>query len=144
MDGQIVLVPRRIVVIDDDEDTARTFTSLLRELNQHAVAAFDGPSGIELIRQTRAQVVFLDLGMPLMDGFAVARLLRESREFDDLLLVALTGFDQPRDVQSTLVTGFDAHITKPASMEILFETLRRLTPPQTSAPRMRPVPLVSI
>lgn len=117
--------PRRVVVIDDEEDFAEMLVSLLCQLNHKAVAAFDATSGIEAIRRHKADVAFIDLGMPIMDGFSVARLIQESQEFKDLQMFALTGFDNPKDVVATLNSGFAGHIAKPASTDVILEVLRR-------------------
>jgi PAS domain S-box-containing protein len=112
-------VPRRVLVVDDNVDAA-TMLSTVLELHGHDVrAVFDGPTALATLEQHDAEVVLLDLGMPLMDGFEVARRLRALPNGRDLLLVALTGWGQDHDRMRTAAAGFDEHLTKPVDIEHL-------------------------
>lgn len=101
----------RVLVVDDVPDNAQTLAELLDLWGHDAQAVFSGPRALEVVAQFSPHVVFLDLGMPEMDGFTVARALRQ--RYPHLVLVALTGYGQERDRQRTREAGFDHHLTKP-------------------------------
>ena len=82
------------------------------------------PSAIEAARTFRPDVVFMDIGMPQMDGYEVARRLRQQPELADLVLVALTGYGQDEDRRQALEAGFNYHLVKPASLETLEQLLQ--------------------
>ncbi len=104
----------RVLVVDDNVDAADSLGMLLRLAGQEVRVAYDGPTALALAPEFRPQVVVLDLGMPSMDGFAVARRLREQPGFRDALLVALTGWGNEEDKRRTREAGFDHHMVKPA------------------------------
>jgi signal transduction histidine kinase/DNA-binding response OmpR family regulator len=111
LDGQ-VLKRSRILIVEDNED-ARQMLQMLLMLTGHEVhAAGDGPSGLEMARTKRPDIVVIDLGLPGMDGFEVARRLRAGPE-TDVRLIALSGYGQPEDRRKTLDAGFDMHLVKP-------------------------------
>jgi signal transduction histidine kinase/CheY-like chemotaxis protein len=107
---------RRVLVVDDNVDAAETLATLLR-LKGHAVdIAYDGPSAIEAANRHAPEIVFLDIGMPGMDGLAVASRLRSSPAVSPHpLLVAVTGWGQDEDRRRTERAGFDFHLVKPVS-----------------------------
>lgn len=108
--------PRRIVVVEDQDD-AREMFRLLLEARGHSVAeAVDGPSGVEAIRIERPDIAFVDIGLPSMNGFEVAKAVRSERDLDGVTLVALSGYGAAADVQKARDAGFDAHVTKPADL----------------------------
>ncbi len=105
---------RRVLVIDDNQDTAASLAMLLRLWGHEIRTANDGASGLKAAESYRPQVVLLDIGLPGMDGYELARRLRA--EFGSrLLLVALTGYGQEEDRQKALRAGFNAHLVKPAA-----------------------------
>ena len=123
---------RRILVVDDNVDAANSLAALL-EMEGHEVhAAYDGAQALELCRQLQPEIVFLDLGMPTMDGFEVARHLRASPATGQALLVALTGWGQPADRLRTAEADFDAHLVKPVELDeisaLLNQPARKLPP----------------
>ena len=79
----------------------------------------DGPAALEALAAYRPTVVLLDIGMPGMDGYEVARRIREQSEWRELMLIALTGWGQEEDRQRTSQAGFDHHLIKPADMSAL-------------------------
>jgi CheY-like chemotaxis protein len=81
--------------------------------------ANDGPAALAAIESYRPDVVLLDIGMPGMDGFEVARRIRENRNNDNLVLIALTGWGQAEDRNRTQAAGFDHHLVKPADITAL-------------------------
>lgn len=106
---------RRVLIIEDNIDAAETLRDALT-LNGHEVAvAYNGPDGIVLAHELKPDLVFCDLGLPVMDGFAVARALRAAPELRRAVLVALSGYTMPEDQQRALEAGFDRHLAKPPS-----------------------------
>jgi two-component system CheB/CheR fusion protein len=89
---------------------------------------FDGAAAIEVALRERPDVVFLDIAMPGMDGYEVARRLRKSPELDGVMLVALTGFGQEEDRRRAFEAGFDHHLVKPTSLETLHNVLSTVAP----------------
>jgi CheY-like chemotaxis protein len=97
---------------------------LLSKLGDHEVeTAFDGPSALVSIEAKRPEIVLLDIGLPGMDGYEVARTLRADRRFDDVFLVAVTGYGQEDDRQRAKAAGFDRHLVKPVETSKLRELL---------------------
>ena len=124
MPGQPATVrPRRILLIEDNADAREAMCALL-ELDGHDVqAAPDGPQGLELARTKRPEIVLIDIGLPGMDGFEVARRMRALGQ--PVVLVALTGYGQPEDRRRTQDAGFDAHLVKPVDPADLTHALAR-------------------
>ncbi len=110
--------PCRIVVVDDNVDAADSLAELLAESGHEVKVAYDGFSAFELVRAHKPSVVFLDIGLPKMDGFEVARKLRDAHG-DALVLVALTGYGQQEDRRRSKDAGFDFHIVKPPTPRAL-------------------------
>jgi CheY-like chemotaxis protein/two-component sensor histidine kinase len=107
-----------VLVVDDHGDVAESLAMLLRLWGHEVHTAPDGLSGLKAARGHRPQVVLLDIGLPGMDGYEVARRLRE--EFGPgMQLVALTGYGQEEDRQKSQAAGFDAHLVKPADPAVL-------------------------
>ena len=110
---------KRILVVDDNKDAATSLALLLR-LGGHSVqVAHDGPEALEAVRSAAPEVVLLDIGMPGMDGYEVARRLRQTPGLEGVLLVALTGWGQEHDRRRSKEAGFDHHLTKPADPQAL-------------------------
>ena len=109
----------RILVVDDNQDSAISMTLLL-ELQGHEVhVAHGGATAIQLAADKRPDVILLDIGMPGMNGYEVARHLRAQPEFADTLLVAITGYGRAADMKQTRAAGFDHHLVKPVDYEKL-------------------------
>lgn len=112
---------RRILVIEDNVDSAESLRDVL-ELFAHTVqVAFTGPEGLEKARAFRPEVVLCDIGLPGMDGYQVAREMRSDPLLREARLVALTGYAGAEDVARSREAGFDAHIVKPPVPEELEE-----------------------
>jgi signal transduction histidine kinase/ActR/RegA family two-component response regulator len=119
-DGPAMVVPaRRILVVDDNVDGARSLSILLRHAGHDVQTANDGPSALELIRPWQPQVVLLDIGMPRMSGLEVARIIRRDLGMSKTLLVAMTGYGQDEDRQRSEEAGFNAHMVKPLDLDAL-------------------------
>lgn len=106
--------PRRVLVVDDHADVAECLALLLKDLGHQVHTVYDGLSAFEAVRTFGPEVVLLDIGLPEMDGYEVARRLRAEHGPDKLLLVALTGYGQEADRLRTREAGFDEHLLKPA------------------------------
>ncbi|MEP6861133.1 MAG: chemotaxis protein CheB [Deltaproteobacteria bacterium] len=119
----------RIVLIDDQDD-ARDMLRVLFEARNHVVYdACDGANGVSLIAAHKPDVAFIDIGLPVMNGFEVAQQIRKMRELDGVMLVALSGYGNHNDVESALAAGFDEHVTKPAELKTLEAILARKRAP---------------
>ena len=116
-------VGRRVLIVDDNRDAAEAI-SLLLTLEKHVVAAVhDGRAAIEAVKTFGPEVVLLDIGLPGMNGYEVARWIREMPDARDVLLVAITGFGQEDDQRDALDAGFDLHLTKPVDLDALHRVL---------------------
>jgi PAS domain S-box-containing protein len=109
----------RILVVDDNKDAAETLAILLELWGHEAQRAHDGAKALELGASYRPDVIFLDIGLPGMDGFEVASRLREQPQTAGAVLIALTGYGQEEDRQRSRRAGFDHHLVKPVSPESL-------------------------
>jgi signal transduction histidine kinase len=124
VDAPGVAPDRRILIVDDHIGAVRMLSLLLAKLGDHEIeTAYDGPSALARIEQIHPEIVLLDIGLPGMNGYEVARTLRSKREFDDVLLVALTGYGQEEDRQRARQAGFDRHLVKPVETSKLKELL---------------------
>ncbi len=111
--------PHRILVVDDVPSAAETLATILRSRGHEVRVAFDGLSAIESVLADRPEVVLLDVAMPGLDGYEIARRLRQRPQLKDLLLVALTGYGDQESRRQALAAGFDYHIVKTADIEEL-------------------------
>jgi len=134
---------RRTLVVDDNLDVAQSLAMLLRLTGQDVRVANNGPTALELARADLPEVVFLDLGMPEMDGFEVAREFRADAALRQVVLVALTGWGQEEDRRRTREAGFDFHLVKPVALADVQRVLAELSPrasgddePLASVPRL--------
>jgi PAS domain S-box-containing protein len=117
------LAGHRVLVVDDNRDAADTMVQLLMHLAAEARAAYSGIQALDALPALRPSVVFLDLGMPGMDGYEVARLIRGDPAHASVRLVALTGWGQEHDVRRTREAGFEQHLVKPADPDALLSVL---------------------
>lgn len=116
----------RVLVIEDDDDLANVFAMALTGLGATARVVGDGPSGIAIIEGFKPDVIFLDIGLPGIDGYETARRIRVKTCGHPITLVALTGWGQEKDRRRAKEAGFDLHLTKPASLEAIREVLERV------------------
>jgi CheY-like chemotaxis protein len=109
----------RVIVIEDNLDAAASLRIAL-ELDGHQVrTAFDGPSGIALVHDFKPQIVICDIGLPGMDGYAVAQALRSEDALKGTFLIALSGYALPEDMARSKEAGFDRHLAKPVGLDTL-------------------------
>lgn len=106
---------KRILVVDDNHDSAEMLAAMLTAWGQHARVAFDGKTALKTGRDFRPHIVLLDLGMPDMDGYETARQLRTEAWGQEATLVAITGWGQESDLQRTREAGFEHHLLKPVA-----------------------------
>jgi len=109
----------RVLVVDDNRDAAETLGALLGMMGHVVAVANDGPAALRMMAQAPPQVVFLDIGMPGMSGYDVAQAVRRDARLSGVRLVALTGWGGEADRARTRAAGFDAHLTKPATVAAL-------------------------
>jgi PAS domain S-box-containing protein len=125
-EARAVGAPRRVLVVEDNEDAADTLREVL-ELSAHVVeVAYSGRGGIERARSFHPDVVLCDIGLPEMDGYEVARKMRADPDLCHVALVAVSGYAQPEDVAAAREAGFDAHLAKPPSLEALERALAEM------------------
>jgi two-component system CheB/CheR fusion protein len=126
--GPLRAPARRVLIIEDNVDGADMLRQAL-ELGEHEVeVAYNGPDGLNKARVFKPEVVLCDIGLPGMDGYDVARALRSDPALRTVFLVALTGYALPEDLAKALDAGFDQHLAKPPSLDLLEQVL-------ASAPR---------
>jgi PAS domain S-box-containing protein len=114
---------RRILVVDDNRDAADSLSSFLQMLGHEPRTSYDGAEALEAAEMFRPEIVLLDIGLPKMNGYEVARKLRENSWGRDLILIALTGWGMEEDRKRAFEAGFDHHLTKPADLEVLRKLL---------------------
>jgi len=120
--------PRCVLIADDNDDAAESLAVLLRMEGHEVVVVANGRDALDAVRSLRPIVVLLDIGMPDLSGYEVARQLRQSQEGRSLTLIAVTGWGQERDKLRALEAGFDHHFTKPIDPNILLELMSRVDP----------------
>jgi CheY-like chemotaxis protein len=108
---------RTVLVADDNRDAADTLALLLDMDGYETVVAYGGPQALDSIRQKRPDAAILDIGMPDLDGYEVARRIREEESGRSLFLLAITGWGHPDDVARAKAAGFNEHLTKPVDAD---------------------------
>jgi PAS domain S-box-containing protein len=121
-------VPRRILVVDDNVDAATTLHVLLRSLGHETRVAHDGMAALDIAREFRPEVILLDIGMPGLDGYEVARRLRAMNHGETFRIVAITGWGQEADRTRSKEAGFDLHLVKPVEPSQLVDIVETDTP----------------
>jgi signal transduction histidine kinase/ActR/RegA family two-component response regulator len=127
------LTARRILVIEDNADAAEALDMVLSASGHQVVVAGSGEEGIERARAFHPRVVLSDIGLPGMNGYEVARILRSDPAFAGMQLIAITGFGQEEDQERAREAGFDRHLTKPFDMDALEQVLASLSQPLSTA-----------
>ena len=122
---------KRILVVDDNEDARELLGELLRMLGHEVRVAHDGPSALEQLSDFSADVAILDLGLPVMDGFELARRVVARKGVPRPRLVAVTGYGRDRDIAQSHAVGFDAHLVKPVEISALIAALDPSAKPDT-------------
>jgi signal transduction histidine kinase/ActR/RegA family two-component response regulator len=117
----------RVLVVDDNDDAAELLALMLKQAGYQTTTVYDGPAALEAAQAVAPQIVILDIGLPSMSGYEVAKRLRADARFAEVALIALTGWGTPQDQRKALAAGFDVHLTKPVAAEELHAALRRAT-----------------
>jgi two-component system CheB/CheR fusion protein len=125
---------RRIVLVEDQLDAREMMRELLELKGHSVIEAADGGAAVAVIERERPDVAVVDIGLPVMSGYEVAREIRRNRALDGVMLIALTGYGSQADVRAAEEAGFDAHLTKPTEPERLF---RLLASPEDAARKQR-------
>jgi CheY-like chemotaxis protein len=110
---------RRLLVVDDNKDAAESMSMLLEMWGHDVAYAYDGPTALETAEQWQPEAVFLDIGLPGMDGYEVAERLRELPHAKDAVLIAITGYGQDDDRLRSRQAGIDHHLVKPVAPDAL-------------------------
>jgi PAS domain S-box-containing protein len=116
-------VRSRALIIDDNRDAATTMSMFVEELGGSALATHDGASALAAIEAFQPDIVFMDIGMPGLDGYEVCRRIRQMPSQRHVVLVAVTGWGQAQDKRRALEVGFDAHLTKPVDPDAVAQLL---------------------
>ena len=117
--------PRRILIVDDNTDSARSLAMIQRRRGHEARTAFSGPNAVALAAEFLPEVVLLDIGLPGMDGLEVARRLRATPALNGVVLIAMTGYGRDEDRAEARLAGFDEYLVKPVDLGQLRQLLRR-------------------
>jgi CheY-like chemotaxis protein len=115
---------RRILIADDNRDSAETLAALLRMEGHEVTSVHDGPVALSVFNELKPDAVLLDIGMPGLTGYEVARRLRQANPRTPLTLIAITGWGQDIDKERAFAAGFDHHLTKPVDPQRLVELLK--------------------
>jgi signal transduction histidine kinase len=117
-------VKDHILIVDDNVDGADSIAEFLRELGYEVATAHDGPAALSVARTFRPNICLIDIGLPVMDGYELARRLRASQELPEgARIIALTGYGREGDRRRSSEAGFDAHLVKPVSLDVLTRTV---------------------
>lgn len=122
-DNGVVSSKLCILVVDDNRDSAEMLSMVLKALGNETYTAHDGLEAVDMAAEYRPEIVFMDIGMPKLNGYEAARRIREQPWGKHMILVALTGWGQEEDKQRTKEAGFDHHLVKPVDPAILRKLL---------------------
>jgi CheY-like chemotaxis protein len=122
----------RVLVVDDNVDSAEILARLLRKSGHDVQTAYTGPTALEAAVTHLPNVVLLDIGLPDLNGYEVARRLRQDPRLEGVRLVAMTGYGQESDLQLAREAGFDRHLVKPVDFPKVLELLTTLLMPPGS------------
>ena len=113
------------LVVDDNQDAADTLAILIRMDGHEVMVAYDTKSGIALADVSVPDIIFHDIALPMMSGYAAARHFRSYQKFAETILVAVTAYNTPHDRERAQMAGFDVHLSKPVDFAVLKEVLGR-------------------
>ena len=125
----------RVLVVDDNVDAAKILEMLVQESGHLVRMAHTGPTALAAALDYRPDVMLLDIGLPELDGFEVAKRIRQEPLLHDIVLVAMTGYGQESDRQHSQEAGFDHHLVKPADFEKVRQILAAVSEKATGRPR---------
>ncbi len=128
------LIPLRILIVDDNVDTVLSFSMLLKESGHIVQTAHDGPTAVQMAIEYIPDVVLLDIGLPGLNGYEVAKQIRKQPTLKNVVLVALTGYGQESDRQASKEAGFNHHLIKPARLEQVRRIIASVAEQRNSTP----------
>jgi PAS domain S-box-containing protein len=120
----------KIVVVDDNEDAANSLAALLQMCGHHVLVAYDGPQALRLAAADPPDLALLDLGLPTMDGYELARRMRGTPALAHTRLIAMTGYGQDSDRRAAAEAGFEAHLVKPVEFRDLVQVIEGSVAPE--------------
>jgi CheY-like chemotaxis protein len=120
--------PQTVLVVEDFEDTRFLMRMELEQRGYRVVEAVNGEEGVEKALAERPRIILMDIGLPVLDGIAATRALRQREEMRDVLIVALTAHHETEYRANALSAGCDAYLTKPIDFDWLIDLLSRLLP----------------
>jgi len=126
MEGEVSARPLRILVVDDNHDGANSLAMLLLDLGHETRTAYDGVEGLREAEAFHPEVILLDIGLPVLNGYEVCRKIREQDWGRRITIVALTGWGQDEDRRRSQSAGFDHHMVKPVDPQLLMKVLAQV------------------
>lgn len=117
---------RRVLVVDDDQPSADSFSALLRMSGYEVYTRYDGASALVAADELHLDLIILDLGMPVMNGFDACKAIREQSWGKEIAIIALTGWGPESEMPSAEACGFDARVIKPPKLEEFLRLLAEL------------------
>ncbi len=121
--AQSKVPPRRVLVVDDNKDAANSLAMILTLEGHEVESVYTAHDALARVLSFKPDVALLDIGLPEMNGYELARRLREQPEVEEIRLVALTGYGQAEDKERACAAGFDDHLVKPADLRALQRAL---------------------
>ncbi len=115
---------RRILICEDQKETAETLAALLRLRGYEVLVCYDGPSAIAKVAKWRPSAAIIDIGLPDITGYGVAQYIRDLPFGSSVLLIAVTGYGSPADIELARHSGFNWHFAKPAPPALILEVLQ--------------------
>jgi len=115
----------RVLIIEDNADAAETLRDLLEMAGHQVELAYSGPTGVEMARRVRPDIVLCDLGLPGMDGYEVAAALRQDPATAHVRLIAISGYAHEDDLRRSSHAGFESHLMKPVEPSLLHQFMLR-------------------
>ena len=112
-----------VLIVDDNADTTETAALLFAAWDHEIRVAHTGPEALQVASDFEPEIILLDIGLPEIDGYEVARRLRQDPRFKDTLMIAMSGYGQNTDQQRSREAGFDEHLVKPVDLERLNQLL---------------------
>jgi two-component system, sensor histidine kinase len=119
---------RRVLVVDDNRDAAESLATLVDMWGHEAIIVHDGPAALAAALEHRPDFILLDIGLPDMDGYEVARRLKAEERTSAAVLVAMTGYGRAEDMERSRAAGFDHHLVKPVDPDVVRRILARRDP----------------
>ena len=125
--GSLIKMVARALVIDDNVDVAESLTWLLEGLAHEVKFALSGAAALQLASDFRPEIIFCDIVMPEMDGYETCRRLRQLPGLEHVVIVAVSGYGRPEDLEMSEEAGFDRHLVKPVSPSMLRDLIGSLS-----------------